>query len=94
MPFIKSIKENNMGIILWIIFGAIVGWITSMIMKTNAQQGFIVDVIVGIVGAVLGGWIMSFFGKTGVTGFNLYSFLVAIVGAVVLTAIVKAVRRA
>jgi len=82
-----------MGIILWIIFGGLVGWVASMIMKTNAQQGIILNVIVGIVGAVLGGWIMSFFGKSGVGEFNLYSFLVALLGAVVLVAIVKALRR-
>lgn len=82
-----------MGIILWIIFGGLVGWVASMIMKTNAQQGIILNVIVGIVGAVLGGWIMSFFGKSGVGTFNLYSFLVALLGAVVLVAIVKALRR-
>ncbi|MDD5050927.1 MAG: GlsB/YeaQ/YmgE family stress response membrane protein [Candidatus Pacebacteria bacterium] len=82
-----------MGIILWIIFGALVGWIASMIMKTNAEQGAVLNIIVGIVGAVLGGWIMSFFGQSGVSGFNLYSFIVAIIGAVVLIAIVKAVRR-
>ena len=84
---------NYMGIILWIIFGAIVGWIASKIMGTDAQQGVGMNVIVGIIGAVIGGWIMSFFGETPVTGFDLYSFLVAILGAVVLIAIVRAVRR-
>ena len=79
-----------MGIIVWIIFGAIVGWIASAIMGTN--EGLILDIILGIVGAVLGGWLMSFVGKGGVSGFNLYSFLVAILGAVVLIAIVKALR--
>ncbi len=79
-----------MGIILWIIFGAIVGWIASTIMGTN--EGLILDIILGVVGAVLGGWLMDFFGKGGVSGFNLYSFLVAILGAVVLIAIVKAIR--
>ncbi len=82
-----------MGIILWIIFGALVGWIASLIMKTDAEQGAFLNIIVGIVGAVLGGWIMSFFGQTGVSGFNVYSFVVALVGAVVLVALVKAVRR-
>lgn len=82
-----------MGLILWIIFGALVGWIASMIMKTDAQQGAFLNIVVGIVGAVLGGWLMSFLGKTGVTGFNLYSFIVALVGAVILIAIVKAVRK-
>lgn len=82
-----------MGILLWIIFGALVGWIASIIMKTDAEQGAMLNIIVGIIGAVLGGWIMSFFGQSGVTGFNLYSFIVAIVGAIVLIAIVKAIRR-
>lgn len=79
-----------MGIILWIIFGAIAGWIASAVMGTN--KGLLMDIIFGITGAVLGGWLMSFFGKSGVTGFNLYSFLVAILGAVVLLAIVRALR--
>ncbi|MEK7604611.1 MAG: GlsB/YeaQ/YmgE family stress response membrane protein [Patescibacteria group bacterium] len=82
-----------MGIILWIVFGALVGWVASLIMKTDAEQGAVLDIVVGIVGAVVGGWIMSSFGESGTTGFNLYSFIVALVGAVVLIAIVKAVRR-
>ena len=48
-----------MGIILWIIFGAIVGWIASMIVKTDAKQGFLGDVLLGVVGAVVGGFLMS-----------------------------------
>lgn len=83
-----------MEFLIWIVFGAIAGWIASLIMKTNGQQGLLLDIVVGIVGAVLGGWIMSLFGQEGVEGFNLYSFLVAILGAVVLLAIVKMVRRA
>ena len=79
-----------MGIILWIVFGAIVGWVASMVMGTN--EGLVLDIILGVVGALLGGWLMSFLGKGGVTGFNLYSFLVALLGAVVLIAIVKAIR--
>lgn len=85
---------NIMEFLIWIVFGAIAGWIASMIMKTNGSQGLLLDIIVGIVGAVLGGWIMNMFGQSGVGGFNLYSFLVAILGAVVLLAIVKMVRRA
>jgi len=82
-----------MGIILWIVFGALVGWVASLIMKTDAQQGAVLNIVVGIVGAVIGGWLMSTLGKTGTTGFNLYSFLVALLGAVILIAIVKAVRK-
>ncbi|MFA6585442.1 MAG: GlsB/YeaQ/YmgE family stress response membrane protein [Candidatus Paceibacterota bacterium] len=82
-----------MGIILWILFGALVGWVASLIMKTDAEQGTLLNIAVGIVGAVIGGWIMSSLGESGTTGFNLYSFIVALIGAVVLIAIVKAVRR-
>lgn len=80
-----------MGIILWVIFGALAGWIASAIMKSN--DGVLMNIVIGIVGAVLGGWIMSLIGKGGVSGFNLYSLLVAIFGAVVLIAIVRALRR-
>lgn len=82
-----------MGIILWIVFGAIAGWIASLIMKTDAQQGLLLNIVVGVIGAVIGGWIMSLLGESSVTGFNLYSFIVAIIGAVVLIAVVKALRR-
>jgi uncharacterized membrane protein YeaQ/YmgE (transglycosylase-associated protein family) len=82
-----------MGILLWIIFGALAGWIASLIMKTDAQQGALLNIVVGIIGAVLGGWIMNFFGASGTTGFNIYSLIVAIIGACVLIAIVRAVRR-
>ncbi len=85
-----KVEILGMGIILWIIFGALVGWVASLIMKTDAAQGPVLNIVVGIIGAVLGGWLMSFLGKTGVTGFNLYSFLVALLGAIVLIAIVKA----
>ena len=82
-----------MGILLWILFGGLVGWIASMIMKTDAQQGLLLNIIVGIVGAVVGGMIMNLLGFGGVGGFTLYSFLVALLGAMVLIWIVKAIRR-
>lgn len=85
------ILQNHMGIILWIIFGALVGWVASMVMGTGG--GLVWDVVVGIVGAVIGGWLMSLLGQGGVNGFNLPSFLVALLGACVLIAIVRAVRR-
>ncbi len=98
MSRISSLEIINtktyMGILLWIIFGGVAGWIASMIMGTDSQQGLILNIVVGIVGAVVGGWLMSVFGETGVTGFNLYSFLVAVLGAVVLLFLVKLVRRA
>lgn len=82
-----------MGIILWIVFGALVGWVASLLMNTDAEQGPVLNIVVGIIGAVLGGWIMTFFGEGGVSGFNLYSFVVALIGAIALIAIVKAIKR-
>lgn len=73
-----------MNILLWILFGAIAGWIASMIMKTDAQQGFLGDVVVGILGAVVGGFLMEMLGESDVSGFNIYSMLVAIIGACIL----------
>ena len=79
-----------MDLIIWIVFGALVGWIASMIMSTGG--GLLWDIGVGIVGAVIGGFIMNLLGQNGVGGFNLYSFLVAVLGACVLIAIVRAMR--
>ena len=81
-----------MGILLWIIFGGLVGWVASLIMGTDSQQGLVLNIVVGIVGAIVGGWIMSFMGESSVSGFNLYSFAVALLGAVVLITVVKALR--
>jgi uncharacterized membrane protein YeaQ/YmgE (transglycosylase-associated protein family) len=80
-----------MSILVWIVFGALVGLVASMIM--GGGGGLILDIILGIVGAALGGWIMDYFGKSGVTGFNIYSFLVALLGAVVLIAIARLFAR-
>ncbi len=82
-----------MGIILWIVLGALAGWIASIIMKNNAQQGAVGNIVVGIIGAIVGGWVMTFFGQAGVTGFNIYSLIVAIIGAVILLAIVNAFKK-
>ena len=82
-----------MSVILWILFGAVVGWLASIIMKTDAEQGAVLNIVVGIVGAVIGGWLMNSLGESGVNGISLYSLLVALLGAVILIAIVKALRR-
>jgi uncharacterized membrane protein YeaQ/YmgE (transglycosylase-associated protein family) len=73
-----------MNIIMWTLFGALVGWIASLIMKTDAEQGAVGNIIVGIVGAFIGGAVARIFGGAGVTGFNLGSLLIAILGAVIL----------
>jgi uncharacterized membrane protein YeaQ/YmgE (transglycosylase-associated protein family) len=80
-----------MGIITWLIFGAIAGWIASMIFGNNNRQGWIGNIIVGIVGAIIGGFIGNLIFDHGVSGFNISSFIIAVVGALILLAGMKAV---
>lgn len=83
-----------MGIIAWLIFGALAGWVASMIAGTNERQGCLVNIIVGIVGAFIGGFLYSLLtGREFIATFDIGSFVVAVIGAVVLLAILKAIRR-
>jgi uncharacterized membrane protein YeaQ/YmgE (transglycosylase-associated protein family) len=70
-----------MGIIAWIVFGALAGWLASILIKTNEDQGIIGNIIVGIIGAVLGGFLFEQLGADPVTGFNFYSLFVAVIGS-------------
>lgn len=79
-----------MGIIAWLILGAVAGWLASLIMKTDAEQGALANIVVGIIGAVVGGFVFGLFGESSVSGLNLYSLLVATVGAVISLAVYKA----
>jgi uncharacterized membrane protein YeaQ/YmgE (transglycosylase-associated protein family) len=81
-----------MGLIVWLVVGGIIGWLASIIMRTDAQQGIFLNIIVGIVGAFIGGLIFSG-GSINSNGLTLYSFLVSLLGAVVLLAIVNLFRR-
>ena len=84
-----------MGIILYIIFGALVGWVASIIMGRNAEQGALGNIVVGIIGAFLGSWIMQLFGGSGASlaDFSIYNLLVALLGAVVLLFILNLFTR-
>lgn len=73
-----------MGILAWIILGALSGWLASIIMKKNASMGALANIITGIVGAFIGGIVFNLFGAEKVTGLNLYSVLVSVVGACIL----------
>lgn len=72
-----------MDLIVYLVFGAIAGWIGSMMMGSSSQNSLFMNIVVGIIGAFVGGLLMNAFGQPGVTGFNLYSILVAVLGAVV-----------
>lgn len=85
-----------MNFIIWLVVGGIIGWLASLVMKTDAQQGLILNVVVGIVGAMLGGWLIS--PLVGVPTINQDSFslpamAVSFVGAIILLAIVNFFRR-
>lgn len=85
---------DPINILVWIIIGAVAGWLASIVMKTNAQQGLLADIVVGIIGGFLGGWLLDLLGVGGaVTGLNLGSLLTAFIGAVVLLAILRLLRR-
>lgn len=82
-----------MGILSWIILGALAGWVASMIMGKNSSMGAFANIAVGIIGAFIGGFVMSLIGKSGVTGFNLTSFLIALLGAVILLALANLISK-
>jgi uncharacterized membrane protein YeaQ/YmgE (transglycosylase-associated protein family) len=84
-----------MNFLIWLIVGGIVGWLASLIMRTDGQQGILLNIVVGIVGAFIGGWVIS--PMVGVAtineGISIGSILVSLVGAIILLAIVNLFRR-
>jgi uncharacterized membrane protein YeaQ/YmgE (transglycosylase-associated protein family) len=81
--------------LIWIIVGAVIGWVASLIMKTNSRQGLIADIIVGIVGAFVGGYFLSPLFNAGTINqgdFSIPALLVSLGGAVILLAISKLFR--
>jgi uncharacterized membrane protein YeaQ/YmgE (transglycosylase-associated protein family) len=81
-----------MGIIIWLVIGGIVGWLASLVMRTDAQQGILLNIVVGIVGAFIGGMIFNR-GDINDAPLNVGAILVSLVGAIILLAIVNLVRR-
>jgi uncharacterized membrane protein YeaQ/YmgE (transglycosylase-associated protein family) len=85
-----------MNFIVWIVVGGIIGWLASIVMKTNAQQGLFLNIVVGIVGAFLGGLLLApLFGTGTINGndFSLSGLLISFLGAIILLAIVSLFRR-
>ena len=86
-----------MGIIIWLIVGGIVGWLASLLMKRDAQQGILLNIVVGIVGAFIGGFLGNMLGIGGAnindSGLSIPSLLISFLGAVVLLLIVNLITR-
>jgi uncharacterized membrane protein YeaQ/YmgE (transglycosylase-associated protein family) len=85
-----------MNFIIWIVIGGILGWLASLVMRTDAQQGLFLNIIVGIIGALLGGWLLAPLFGTGTINqndFSISSLLVSFLGAIILLAIVNLLRR-
>ena len=81
----------GLGIIGWIIIGGLAGWIASKIKGTDAQQGLLLNIVVGVIGGLLGGWLLSLFGVNVEGGGLIFSFLTCLLGAVILLTIVNMV---
>ena len=85
-----------MNLIIWLVVGGVIGWVASLIMKTDAQQGMILNIVVGIVGALIGGWLLSPLVGAGTVNqgdFSLMGLLVSLAGAIILLVAVSLVRR-
>jgi uncharacterized membrane protein YeaQ/YmgE (transglycosylase-associated protein family) len=85
-----------MNFIIWLVVGGVIGWLASLMMKTDGQQGIILNVVVGIVGAMLGGWLLSPLlgvGTINQDNFSLPALLVSFLGASILLAVVNLIRR-
>ena len=81
-----------MGFIGWIVLGGLAGWVASMIMGNDKEQGLLGNIVVGVIGAMIGGFIVGMLGGSGVTGFNMWSFVVALLGAVIALWILRAFK--
>jgi uncharacterized membrane protein YeaQ/YmgE (transglycosylase-associated protein family) len=81
-----------MGIIMWLIVGGIVGWLASLVMRTDAQQGILLNIVVGIVGAFIGGLVFAR-GNINDAGLSVTTFVVSLIGAIILLGIVNLFRR-
>ena len=74
-----------MGLITWLIFGALAGWLASIIAKTNKEQGWLMNIVFGIAGAIVGGFLWGLVSGDGFdAGFNIGSLIIAIIGALIL----------
>jgi len=85
-----------MSFIIWLIVGGFVGWLASLVMRTDGQQGILLNIVVGIIGAFLGGFLLAPLFGTGTINqgdFSLSGLIISLLGAIILLAIVNLIRR-
>lgn len=82
-----------MAIIIWLIIGGVIGWLASLVMRTDAQQGIILNIVVGIIGSFIGNWVGGLFGYGATLSFSAVGLLWSFIGAIILLAIVNLIRR-
>lgn len=93
---IYEIGKNVMNIIIWLVVGGLIGWLASVVMKTNDSQGLILNVVVGVIGAALAGWFISPLvgvGTINQDNFSLPALIISFLGALILLGIVNLLRR-
>lgn len=82
-----------MGVIAWLVLGALSGWIANKLIGKNSSTGLIDNIIIGIIGSFIGGFVFNFFGAKTITGLNLHSIFVSVVGACILLWIINQIRK-
>lgn len=85
-----------MNLLIWLVAGGLIGWLASLLMKTDGQQGIVLNVVVGIVGAMLGGWLISPLvgvGTINQSDFSVAAMVISFLGAAILLALVNLLRR-
>lgn len=82
-----------MYILLWLLFGAFVGWVASILMKKNHGMGLIANIVFGLIGSALGMWLMGIFGYDNIDTFSVTGLIVSVVGAALVIAVFNALKR-
>ncbi len=85
-----NVINSNLGLFSWIIFGALAGWVASLVAGGNTRLGCLGNIVVGVIGAFIGGWIYSLIAHQPLNvGWNWTAFIVSVLGAIILLAIIN-----
>jgi uncharacterized membrane protein YeaQ/YmgE (transglycosylase-associated protein family) len=82
-----------MDFLVWIVVGAIAGWLANSIMKSNPSGSWVMNIVIGVLGGIIGGWVFGWIGGRGITGLNIGSVSTAFIGALILLIGLRLIRR-